>query len=387
VTAVVEVQGVSKHFRLYHERHKSLKERLIHPGVGSYTDLTAVNDVSFSVDAAQTVGILGRNGSGKSTLLKCICGVLQPTAGKIIVRGSLAGLLELGAGFQTELSGRDNIYLSGSMLGLSRRQVDRLFDSIVDFSELEGFIDTQVKFYSSGMYVRLGFAVAVNVDPDVLIVDEVLAVGDERFQTKCMDRIRQFQQEGRTIMLVSHNADQVRSLCDRAIVLDHGNLLADGPSGESVKIFREALMGEGRMDDHLVEGDHHRDAVMIEAITTATGRFDARTGAPWSCDVAVTATEPLEGCFVIELHNMKGVLVSRSDPTTAPISLRPGNQRLGINFASLPLLDGTYEISVGIVSALGHGIVTWREQLATLEVSYEGRAAGIVPLQPTVTVY
>lgn len=384
MTAVVEVQNVSKHFRLYHERHQSLKERLIHPGGGTYTDLHAVNDVSFSVDSSQTVGILGRNGSGKSTLLKCICGVLQPTSGQILVRGTLAGLLELGAGFQTELSGRDNIYLSGSMLGLSRRAVDRLFDEIVDFSELEGFIDTQVKFYSSGMYVRLGFAVAVNVDPDVLVVDEVLAVGDERFQTKCMDRIRQFQQEGRTIMLVSHNAEQVRSLCDRAIVLDHGVLIADGPSGESVRIFREALLGESRMDDRTHDVG---DVVTIDSLSTATGRFDARTGAPWSCEVAVTAREPFDGYFVLELHDMKGLLMSRSDPKTAPVSLRPGAQRLGVNIPEVPLLDGSYELSVGLVSSFGHGIVTWREQIATLEVAYEGRASGLVPIEPKVTVY
>jgi ABC-2 type transport system ATP-binding protein len=386
VTAVVEVQDVSKHFRLYHERHKSLKERVIHPKVGSYTDLEAVKNVSFSVDAAQTLGVLGRNGSGKSTLLKCVCGVLQPTSGRIVVRGTLAGLLELGAGFQTELSGRDNIYLSGSMLGLSRRQVDRLFDEIVDFSELEGFIDTQVKFYSSGMYVRLAFAVAVNVDPDVLVVDEVLAVGDERFQTKCMDRIRQFQQEGRTIMLVSHNADQVRSLCDRAIVLDHGKLIANGPSGDAVRIFREALLGEGRMDDR-ERHTEHRDVVMIESVSTATGRFTARTGAPWSCDVAVTATEPFDGFLVIELHDRKGVLVSRSDPQSAPVSLHPGDQRVGINIPEMPLLDGTFELSLGFLSSFGHGIVTWREQIATIEVTYEGRARGLVPIEPKVTVY
>lgn len=385
MTSVVEVQEVSKRFRLYHERHKSLKERLIHPSGGSYTDLHALQDVSFRVEAAQTLGVLGRNGSGKSTLLKCICGVLQPSSGQIIVRGTLAGLLELGAGFQTELSGRDNIYLSGSMLGLSRRQVDRLFDAIVDFSEIEEFIDTQVKFYSSGMYVRLAFAVAVNVDPDVLVVDEVLAVGDERFQTKCMDRLRQFQQEGRTIMLVSHNADQVRSLCDRAIVLDHGRLLADGPSGESVRVFREALQGEARMDD--LPGTPEHGEVSIDAVTTATGRFDAKTGAPWSCEVAVHAGAPFEGFFVLEVHNVRGMLISRSDPRSAPISLRPGFQRLGVNLPELPLLDGHYELSMGIVSALGHGIVTFREQIASLEVSYEGRATGMIGLEPKVTVY
>jgi ABC-2 type transport system ATP-binding protein len=384
MTSVIDVQGVSKHFRLHHERHKSLKERLIHPGGGTFTDMEALKDVSFSVGASQTVGILGRNGSGKSTLLKCICGVLQPSNGQILVRGTLAGLLELGAGFQPELSGRDNIYLSGSMLGLSRRAVDRLFDEIVDFSELEGFIDTQVKFYSSGMYVRLGFAVAVNVDPDVLVVDEVLAVGDEKFQTKCMDRIRQFQGEGRTIMLVSHNADQVRSLCDRAIVLDRGALIADGPSGESVRIFREALMGESHVEPRDIE---HHSNVTIESVSTATGTFRARSGAPWSFEVAVTTTEPFEGYFVLELHTHGGELITRTDATSSPVALGVGLSRLGVNLPELPLLDGAYELSVGLLSSLGHSVVAWREQVATIEVGYDGRATGLVPIEPKVTVY
>ncbi len=173
----VEVQSVSKRFRLYHEKYTSLKEKVIHAGRTPYDDLWAVNDVSFEVKEGETVGILGRNGSGKSTLLKCICGVLQPTDGQVVVRGQLAGLLELGAGFQQDLSGRENIYLNGSMLGMSKKDVDRVFDDIVEFAELEQFIDNQVKFYSSGMYVRLGFAVAVNVDPDVLVIDEVLGRG------------------------------------------------------------------------------------------------------------------------------------------------------------------------------------------------------------------
>ena len=206
----VDVQDVSKRFRLYHEKYTSLKEKLIHIGRVPYEDLWALRDVSFEVKEGETVGILGRNGSGKSTALKCICGVLQPTTGQVVVRGKLAGLLELGAGFQQDLSGRENIYLNGSMLGLSKREVDRLFDDIVEFAELGQFIDNQVKFYSSGMYVRLGFAVAVNVDPDVLVIDEVLAVGDERFQRKCMDRIKKFQREGRTILFVSHSPDQVQ---------------------------------------------------------------------------------------------------------------------------------------------------------------------------------
>ncbi len=186
----VDVRNISKRFRLAHGQYNSLKERIIHGGKRQATeDFWALNEVSLTVREGQTVGILGRNGSGKSTLLKCICGILQPTTGEVAVRGRLAGLLELGAGFQQDLTGRENIYLNGSLLGMSKRDVDRVFDAIVDFSELEEFIDGPVKFYSSGMYVRLGFAVAVHMDPDILVIDEVLAVGDERFQRKCIDRV------------------------------------------------------------------------------------------------------------------------------------------------------------------------------------------------------
>ncbi len=216
----VDIKDVSKRFRLATGKYNSVKERVIHRSRSSHEDFWALNHVSFKVNEGETIGILGRNGSGKSTLLKCVCGVLQPTSGEVVVRGKLAGLLELGAGFQQDLTGRENVYLNGSMLGMSKKEVDKVFDAIVDFSELEEFIDGPVKFYSSGMYVRLGFAVAVNVDPDILVVDEVLAVGDERFQRKCIDRVKLFQKEGRTIMLVTHSPDQVRFICDRAVVLE-----------------------------------------------------------------------------------------------------------------------------------------------------------------------
>src|SRR5271155_816844 len=242
----VDVRGVSKRFRLAHGQYNTVKERLIHGGRRKSTeDFWALQDVSLTVKEGETLGILGRNGSGKSTLLKCICGVLQPTSGEVAVRGKLAGLLELGAGFQQDLTGRENIYLNGSLLGMSKRDVDRVFDAIVDFSELEEFIDGPVKFYSSGMYVRLGFAVAVNVDPDILVIDEVLAVGDERFQRKCIGRVKEFQKEGRTILLVTHSPDQVRAICDRAIVLSHGNIVSEALPGEAVRIFREGLLEEG----------------------------------------------------------------------------------------------------------------------------------------------
>src|SRR5580698_528410 len=251
----VDIRGVSKRFRLSQGKYNSLKERLIHAGQASHEDFWALNDISFQVGEGETVGILGRNGSGKSTLLKCICGVLQPTSGEVAVRGKLAGLLELGAGFQQDLTGRENIYLNGSLLGMTKREVDRVFDAIVDFSELEEFIDGPVKFYSSGMYVRLGFAVAVNVDPDILVIDEVLAVGDERIQRKCIDRVKLFQRQGRTILLVTHSPDQVRSICDRALVLSHGDMVTETLPGEAVRIFREALLEEDDILQLPEEGD------------------------------------------------------------------------------------------------------------------------------------
>src|SRR5450830_1951334 len=219
---IIQVAGVSKRFVLHKE--KSLKERLLRNGRGAVAseDFWALRDIDLSVEAGTTVGLMGSNGSGKSTLLKIVGAIIQPTSGTVMRRGRLAALLELGAGFHPDLTGRENVYLNASILGLTRAETERHFDAIVDFSGIERFIDTQVKFYSSGMYVRLAFAVAIHVDPDILLVDEVLAVGDEPFQRKCLERIRGFQHEGRTIILVTHGLDQVAEFCDRAIVLEHG---------------------------------------------------------------------------------------------------------------------------------------------------------------------
>ena len=380
MATVIKVEGISKTFKIHHERHQSLKERLLHPRSGSTEVFDALVDVNFSVDTNETVGLVGHNGSGKSTLLKCICGVLQPTSGQIHIRGSLAALLELGAGFQPELSGRDNVYLYGAMLGFSKKMVDAIFDDVVDFSEIEQFIDTQVKFYSSGMYVRLAFAVAVNVDPDILVVDEVLAVGDERFQAKCIDRIRTFQDEGRSILFVTHNADQVRAICDRAIVLDGGHLIADGPTHESLRIFREHLM------DSAVEHDRSGGlaSVAIDAITTPSGSFDVRSGAGMHFDVDITSHGAYSGNFVMEIFTRNGLLISRSDAKGSPVNLVPGPNRIGIDLAQIPLLDGLYDVNVGIVDPRGNTVVAWREQAASIQVTYNGREGGIVELGASI---
>ena len=376
MTTVIEVKDVNKTFKIHHERNQSLKERILHPRSGRVEIFQALKDISFTVDAGETVGILGHNGSGKSTLLKTICGVLQPTSGEIRLRGNLAALLELGAGFQVELSGRDNIYLYGTMLGFSKKRIDEIFDEIVAFSEIEHFIDTQVKFYSSGMYVRLAFAVAVNVNPDILVVDEVLAVGDERFQAKCIDRIRRFQEEGRAILLVTHSADQVRALCDRAVVLDSGLMIANGPVADALAIFRDAMMKDAVA--HQESGDV--SDVTIDSVTTPNGSFDVANGASVHFDVQITSATAYSGYALLEVFSRTGVLVSRSDRMSAPVTLRPGANTVSVELPNVPLLDGVYDLNFGIVDERGANVKAWSEKVASMQVSYNGREGGLVEL-------
>jgi ABC-2 type transport system ATP-binding protein len=241
----IEARDVCKRFNLRARGATSLKERVVSRRRTDADELWALQDVSATIRSGETVGLIGANGAGKSTLLKVLSGIITPTTGSVEVRGRVASLLELGAGFTGELSGRDNVYLNAALLGLTRKEVDRLFDDIVAFAELEDFIDNEVKHYSSGMYVRLGFAVAVHVDPDVLLVDEVLAVGDEKFQRKCLDKIESFQRAGKTILFVTHSLDLMETLCTRGIVLDHGNVVYDGEPGYAAGKLR-SLLGTDR---------------------------------------------------------------------------------------------------------------------------------------------
>ncbi|GAA1255199.1 ABC transporter ATP-binding protein [Oryzihumus leptocrescens] len=236
----VEVRHVSKRFTLRHTR--SLKEMLVWMSRGRDLSDTflALDDVALDVAQGEAIGLLGFNGSGKSTLLKLISGVMRPDAGSIGVRGRVAGLIEVGAGFHPDLTGRENIYLNGATLGMSRQQIDRLFDSIVDFSGISRFLDSEVKFYSSGMFFRLAFAVAVHTEPDVFLVDEILAVGDEPFQRMAVERIKQLRSEGRTLIMVSHDLDLVDRICDRGIVLREGRLEKDTDISTAIDFLRQS---------------------------------------------------------------------------------------------------------------------------------------------------
>ncbi|WP_420367378.1 ABC transporter ATP-binding protein [Curtobacterium sp. L1-20] len=239
--AAVTVENVSKRFRMYKERNDSLKSMVMRGKKSVHEDFWALKDVSFEVPQGTTFGLIGKNGSGKSTLLKCLAKILWPEEGSITARGKQASLLEVGSGFHPELSGRENVFLNGSILGMSRKEVTRKFDEIVSFSGVGHFIDQPVKNYSSGMYVRLGFSVAVAVTPDVLVVDEVLAVGDATFQKRCRTKFKEMKEEGRTIILVSHSMNTVKDMCDEVAWLNEGELKMIGKTNDVVKAYNETV--------------------------------------------------------------------------------------------------------------------------------------------------
>ncbi len=239
----VSVEHVGKKFRLYAERNQSLKSAVMRGRISVHKDFWALNDVSFDVPVGSTFGLIGSNGSGKSTLLKCLAKIYYPNRGTITTYGRFAALLEVGSGFHPELSGRENIFLNGSILGMTKKEITKKFDEIVDFSGVEQFIDQPVKNYSSGMYVRLGFAVAINVNPDILVVDEVLAVGDAEFQKKCQVKFAELKEAGRTVILVSHDMGQVQKMCDQVAWLSHGDLVQVGAAEPAIRAYLNSLPG------------------------------------------------------------------------------------------------------------------------------------------------
>jgi ABC-2 type transport system ATP-binding protein len=355
----IEVAGVSKRFRVFREKPTSLKQRIL-TARSRAEDFWALRDVSLEVLEGSTFGLIGHNGSGKTTLLKCIAGILRPTGGVVRQRGRLAALLELGAGFHPDLTGRENVYLNASFLGLSRRETDRAYDSIVAFAELEDFIDNQVKFYSSGMLVRLGFAVAVHVEPDVLLIDEVLAVGDEAFQAKCIDRVRRFQREGRTIVLVTHALDTVRDICDRAAMLHHGRLHAMGSPEDVVREMRYVLLGV--TDPGFVPEEGTREAEIAEVMIVRPNGSSEGTvlrGEPVTFQVDVRTNEPVDDLDV-DVQLLDGatnhpVLESRTSRAGVDLGRVDGKRRVRFRVEGFPYAAGKYWLTVGLSSVrTGH---------------------------------
>ncbi len=407
----IEIGDVSKRFRLRHD--KSLKERVLGAGRNRDEVFWALRDIDLRIDQGSTVGLLGHNGSGKSTLLKCIAGILRPNQGTITTTGRVAALLELGAGFQPDLTGRENVFLNGAILGLSKKEIARHFDDIVAFSELEQFIDSPVKHYSSGMFVRLGFAVAVNLDPDILLVDEVLAVGDEAFQRRCMDRVRQFQREGRTIVFVTHAVGQVQEICNRAVVLDHGGVVADGDPAESIRTFRERLYAGGSLvvETESARGAGRRTGAVRSARETPPSEMELRASGdvrivgvefeypehdrrghllphePFAARVRYHSDRRVDDVMVgIGIHDATGKLVFGSNTKFLGVAVPAidGDAEVVFRFESLPLLGGDYRVSFAVQNYDESITYDWSEQRHQIAVLPTDRSHGIVALRMQV---
>ncbi len=352
--AAVVAEGVSKRFRLYHERNQSLKAALMRKRRAVVEEFWALKDVSVEVPEGTTFGIIGENGSGKSTLMKCMAKILRPDTGRIAVHGKVSALLELGAGFHPELSGRENVYLNGSILGISQKELNRRFDDIVDYAGLGQFIDQPVKNYSSGMYVRLGFSVAINVDPDVLLVDEVLAVGDEAFQRKCGEKFAELRKEGKTIVLVSHGMVVVHNLCDKVAWLDHGHVkmidsarkVVDEYTG-TVQVDRKA---DGESGSRWGSGEGRIEAVELLNGTGAPATL-TRTGDSVTVRLHYALDEAIDGpVFGVSIQTLDGTHVSgpdSRDSKAVPDRLE-GRGHVDLRIDPLLLVPGTYDLSAAL---------------------------------------
>ncbi len=361
---IISFRNVNKRFTFSKEKPQSVLETVIsifgRRSRYPQQDLWAVHDLSFDVYPGQALGIIGRNGSGKSTVLKLIARILRPTSGQVMVKGRISALLELGAGFHPDLTGRENIALNASVLGLTEEDVNRSFDSIVEFSELGEFIDMPVKHYSSGMYMRLGFSVAIHVDPTVLIIDEILAVGDQAFQAKCIDRIHDMKRQGVTIIIISHNLSIIRRLCSHIIWLEHGEMLADGPAEEvasQYKDYSNKSMGQ-QLNRESQAGSFRRWGNMDIEITAvhilnAAGEQQSifKTGDQMTIEMAFVAHKPIrEPEFGLAIVRQDGINISGPNTQAAGIGVGivegPGLIRYHIE--NLPLLPARYQVTAAI---------------------------------------
>jgi ABC-2 type transport system ATP-binding protein len=392
---VISVENASKQFRI--NSNKSLKELVVNRRTtrSHTTEFWALRDVSFDVAAGTTLGLIGHNGSGKSTLLKVIGGILTPTSGTVRRRGRLAALLELGAGFHGDLTGRENVYLNAAILGLTRQQTDRYFDDIVAFSGIEKFIDTQVKFYSSGMYVRLAFSVAIHVDPEILLIDEVLAVGDEAFQRKCLDKIKTFQREGRTIVFVTHGLDLVREMCDRVILLDHGDMVIDGDPVEAVRIIRdtwqEAAVTEAAARDipEAEEGNGQMSiggVRLLDASGNEVNKLTPNQACTFEFDVS-SASRTVDWVGGIAIENHLDQLCYGVNTNLLGVHLDPvaGERTVRFHIPELTLGEGHYHLTVAVHSREGIEYAR-KNRVANFKVYSDRQQVGPVYLEPAVEV-
>lgn len=387
----IVVDRVSKSFRVYQERNQSIKAAVLRRGRSRYSDFKALDDVSFEIPRGSTFGLMGRNGSGKSTLLKCMARILNPDSGRITLDGRVAAMLEVGSGFHPELSGRENVYLNGAILGMRKDEIDAKFDRIVEFSGVGDFIDQPVKNYSSGMYVRLGFSVSIHVEPDILLVDEVLAVGDMDFQEKCMEKFAQFRDEGRTVVVVSHGLEQMRSFCDHAAWLEHGVVRDVGPARRIVDEYADSSHAAKPVDgggSRFGTGEIQVDRIEVLA---ADGSEPERlaTGDGMLVRAHYTAHETIERPVLgVSIGTREGIHVWGThgfDAGWVPERIEPGSGSIDVRLSGLPLLPGTYDVST-VLQDFRRTVIFDSLQRGTsfvLQRSDRDNAGGIVALDAT----
>jgi ABC-type polysaccharide/polyol phosphate transport system ATPase subunit len=386
-TGEIRADAVSRRFRVHARQARTLKELFVLRGRTEAADVWALRDVSVAVECGEAVGLVGRNGSGKSTLLRLIAGIIEPTSGSVAVGGRVGSLLELGAGFHPDFSGRENVFLNGSIHGLKRAQIRERFDEIVAFAELEDSIDRPVRTYSSGMYMRLGFAIAAHLDADVLLLDEVFAVGDEAFQRKCFGKIFEFKQRGGTIVFVSHDATQVERLCERAVLLRDGRKEFDGPTREALVRYRQVLAAEADPAERaggLREWGSGEATIADARLVGDEGseRQQFLGGEPFSLRLRVEAENGVAPPLLqLELRDEGGLLVASDSVDTAALGWAAGARDLRYDVPRLPLSDGRFHLRLGLADAAGGRVLHWLDDALEFLVYPPGEERGIVRLE------
>jgi lipopolysaccharide transport system ATP-binding protein len=393
-TGRIVVDRVSRTFRVYPKAQRTLKDVFVARGRVAARDVEALRDVSVLVEPGDSVGLVGRNGSGKSTLLRLISGIIKPTSGRIEAGGRIASLLELGAGFHPDFTGRENVYLNGSIHGLSRSRVRELMDEIVAFAELEKFIDLPVRTYSSGMYMRLGFSVAAHIQSDVLLLDEVFAVGDEEFQRKCFGKIAEFKNRGGTILFVSHDAQAVERLCDRAVLLRQGEVAFDGSTQEAIAAYRRLLAAETNPDElgaGLREWGSGEARIVSAQLLDETGdeRAQFASGEPVTVRIVVATDADVAAPRVsLELRDDGGLVLGAAAQQTSELGWNgaAGNRELRFHIDRLPLADGRFHLRFALTDAGSGRLLHSLDDAVRFFVFSAGDATGAVLLDGSWTM-
>ena len=385
----IRVEQASRHFRVYPREARRLKDLVVARGRARGQDVVALRDVSFQVDPGSAVGLVGRNGSGKTTLLRLISGIIKPTSGRAEAGGRVGSLLELGAGFHPDMTGRENVFLNGSIHGLKRAYIREQLDDIVAFAGLQDRIDHPVRTYSSGMYMRLGFAIASHIDADILLLDEVFAVGDEQFQRKCFGKIFEFKQRGGTIVFVSHDAAAVERLCDRAILLRDGNVEFDGPTHDAIVRYRRLLAADRDPDERgagLKEwgtGEARiEDAVLLGPDGEERTQFLG--GEPMVLRLRLVAERPLPSPRLsYEVRDESGLLLAGGGQPTDELGWDESTTTLTIRFEveQLPLTDGRFHVRLGLTDVSGERLYHWLDDALVFVVYPAGDERGAVRLE------